>query len=135
MGQFTREARNCAAHTCCTSSVAGRPWLDIYVQELCEEDKAKVIGPMKSNKLFKFGNNGMLRSLGRYSVPAMVAGRSWVIDFDIIDSDIPLLMSKGDMKQMKMKIDLEKDTASVWGISVDLKTTNSGHYLLPLPEW
>ena len=87
---------------------------------------------MNSNKLFKFGNNGMLRSLGRYSVPAMVAGKSWVIDFDIIDSDIPLLMSKGDMKKMKMKIDLEKDTASVWGISVDLKTTNSGHYLLPL---
>ena len=91
MGQFTREARNCAAlDTCCTSSAAGRPWLDMYVQELCEEDKAKVIGPMNSNKLFKFGNNGMLRSLGRYSVPAMVAGRSWVIDFDIIDSDIPL---------------------------------------------
>ena len=65
----------------------------------------------------------MLRSLGRYSVPAMVAGRNWVIDFDIIDSDIPLLMSKGDMKQMKMKIDLigereaeahEKATQAVW---------------------
>ena len=54
IGQFTREARNCAAlDTCCTSSVAGRPWLDMYVQELCEEDKSKVIGPINSNKLFK----------------------------------------------------------------------------------
>ena len=43
LGQFTREARNCAAlDTCCTRSVAGRPWFDMYVQELCWEDKKKV---------------------------------------------------------------------------------------------
>ena len=133
LGQFTREARNCAAlDTCCTSSVAGRPWFDMYVQELGEEERRKVRGPELSNRLFKFGNNGMLRSLGHYSVPAMVAGKSCVIDFDLIDSDIPLLMSKKAMKKMKMRIDLEKDTACIWGTTVELKTTNSGHYLLSL---
>ena len=55
MEQFTLEARNCAAlDTCCTSSVAGKPWLDMYVRELDEEDRAKVVGLVKSNKLFKF---------------------------------------------------------------------------------
>ena len=74
LGQFTREARNCTAlDTCCTSSVAGRPWFDMYVQALFDDDRAKVSGPANSNRLFKFGNNGMLRSLGKYSVPAIVA--------------------------------------------------------------
>ena len=32
---FTREARNCASlDTCCSSSVAGKPWLDMYMREL-----------------------------------------------------------------------------------------------------
>ena len=43
---------------------------------------------MKSDKVFKFGNNGMLRSLGKYLLLVRVAGKSWVIDLDIIDSDI-----------------------------------------------
>ena len=108
LGQFTREARNCAAlDTCCTRSVAGRPWFDMYVQELCWEDKKKVTGPAYSNKVFMFGNNGMLRSLRKYSIPAMIGGKTSEIKFDIIDSDIPLLMSKKSMKEMKMRINLE----------------------------
>ena len=74
----------------------------------------------------------MLKSLGKYSVPAMIVGKTSEIKFAIIDSDIPLLMSKKTMKEMKMRIDLEKDTSSVWGVTIDLKTTESGHYLLPL---
>ena len=54
LGKFTTESRNCAAlDTCFTSSVAGRPWSDMYVQELCLEDKNKGTGPVSSNRLFK----------------------------------------------------------------------------------
>ena len=80
--------------------------------------------------MFKFGNNGMLSSLGKYTVPVVIAGKSCLIEFDIIDSDIPLLMSKNAMK--KMKINLENDTIDIWGATLELETTNSGHYLLPL---
>ena len=63
-GNFTRTARTCAAlDTCCTSSVAGRKWLDMYIQQLCEEERKRVAGPDFSKKLFKFGNNGMLKVL------------------------------------------------------------------------
>ena len=104
----------------------------MYVRELSEADKSKVSGPVDSNRLFKFGNNGALRSLGHYSVPAVIAGRSCDIDFDIINSDIPLLMSKKTMKKMEMRLDLGNDTVCVWGTTIYLKTTYSGHYCLPL---
>ena len=133
LGLFTREARNCAAlDTCCSSSVAGRPWFDLYSKELSLEDQSRIKGPEVSNKMFKFGNNGMLNSLGKYTVPVVIAGKRCMIEFDIIDSDIPLLMSKSAMKKMKMKINLENDTVDIWGTTLELETTNSGHYLLPL---
>ena len=48
-------------------------------------------------------------------MPAIIAGRNCDIEFDIIDSDIPLLLSKKAMKEIKMRIDLEKDIACVGG--------------------
>ena len=79
--------------------------------------------PKYSKRLFKFGNNGMMRSLGKYSVPAVIAGKNCNIEFDMIDSDTPLLLSKIAMKAMDIRIDLGKDTACVWGVTIDLKTT------------
>ena len=82
LSQFTWEAKNCAAlDTCCTSSVSGKPWFDMYLQELCEDDKAKVKGPFETHRVFKFGNNGKLRSMGQYSIPVIIAGRSFEIEF------------------------------------------------------
>ena len=73
LSQFTREAKNCAAlDTCCTSSVAGKPWFDMYLQELSNEDRSKVRGPFETHRVFKFGNNGRLRSEGKYLLPAVM---------------------------------------------------------------
>ena len=67
---------------------------------------------MKSNKIFKFGDNGMLKSEGKYFIPIKVVGKSWTMDLDIVKS---LLMSKDMIKKMKMVIDLEDDTLLVEG--------------------
>ena len=133
LSQFTKEARSCAAlDTCCTSSVAGQPWLDMYIQELSLNDQRKVKGPRRGFRVFKFGNSAKLPSLGCYTIPVVVAGKNGTIDLDIIDSDIPLLLSKKAMKGMKMKINMEDDTVDVWGKRVDLTTTSSGHYCISL---
>ena len=41
-------------------------------------------------------------------------------------------MGKKAMKDAKMKIDLENDKAEIFGQEVELMTTSSGHYCLPL---
>ena len=44
LSEFTREAKNCAAlDTCCTSSVAGKQWLDIFINSLSQDMKRKVV--------------------------------------------------------------------------------------------
>ena len=80
-------------------------WFQEHLQELTEVMRQEVKGPITSRKFFKFGNNGVLQSKGKYSIPIKVAGKSWTMDLDVIQSDIPLLM-----KTMKMIIDMEDDT-------------------------
>ena len=53
-----REAKNgITLDTGCTSSVVGERWLQEYLQELTEERRGEVKGPVRSSKVFKFGNS------------------------------------------------------------------------------
>ena len=116
LSQFTREARNCAAlDTCCTSSVTGEQWLDIFIDSLDDSAKSKLKGPLPSNRVFKFGNNGTLRSIGTYVLSVVIPGKTATIKTDVIEPDIPLLLSKVAMKKAKMKIDLEKNLCEIFG--------------------
>ena len=136
LSEFTKEAMNCAAlDTCCTSSVAGEVWLKMYREELEKYNLAsKIVGPSKSNKIFRFGNSGKLPSLGKYTIPAFLAGKRGTLEIDIVGSDLPLLLSKKAMKGAGMKINMVDDTAELLGRTVKLMTTCSGHYCLPLLE-
>ena len=133
LSQFTQEALNCAAlDTCCTSSVSGNDWMEIYLDSMSESDRTKVRGPLPSDKVFKFGNNGRLKSEGRYIVPATLARKPVTIEIDVVKSDIPLLLSKQAMKKAGMNIDLKDDTVTAFGRKESLITTTCGHYCMSL---
>ena len=135
MSQFTAEAINCAAlDTCCTSSVAGERWLKIFISGLPENMKVMVKGPSKGMKKFQFGNLGILHSLGQYTIPAIIAGELDFLCIDVIKSDIPLLMSKTDMKKRGMILNLPDNKVTFKGKNKteDLGMTSAGHYILPL---
>ena len=133
LSKFTQEAKNCAAvDTACTSNVGGKPWYEMLYETLSESDRKKVKGPLPSSKVFRFGNNQVLSLLGKYIVPVYIAGKKGSLEFDMIDSDIPLLLSKKSMKGLKMKLDIETDKCKIFGVEIDLETTGNGHYLLPL---
>ncbi|CAC5411356.1 unnamed protein product [Mytilus coruscus] len=46
----------------------------------------------------------------------------------------PLLLSKDSMKKAKMKLDLENDSANIFGKDVQLQCTSSGHYCVPIDQ-
>ena len=133
MSRFTAESVNSAAlDTCCTASVAGEPWLKLYIESLNEKDKKLVQGPKASNKSFQFGNQGILKSKAGYTIPAYLGGNPVMIDMDVIQSDIPLLLSKDAMKKANMALYLADDEAEVFGKRISLSTTSAGHYVIPL---
>ena len=65
-------------------------------------------------------------------IPIAIAGKKANIQTDVVQSDIPMLMSKTAMKQAKVKLDLEHDTAEILGEQINLNHTSSGHYCVPI---
>ena len=114
-----------------SSSVAGKKWLDSYVTGL--PDKAqKQIEYENSNARFKFGSGKQFPSLSRAKIPAFVGSRKVMISTDIVNTDIPLLLSKNAMKRAETEINFLTDTVKMFGEEQEVIVTTSGHYALPL---
>ena len=115
----------------CSRTVCGEQWLNSYVESLDEMNQKKVKS-FVSNEVFKFGDGTCLGSKGKYSIPVRLAGKLVTIQTEVLESEIPLLLSKNTMKEAQVKIDLENDTAMLFGCKVALRTTSSGHYAVPI---
>ena len=70
---------------------------------------------------------------GRYSLPVVIAGKEARVNTDVVESDIPLLLSRTAMKKAAVKMDLENDTATIMGKEVALNLT-LGHYCIPIDK-
>ena len=133
LSAFTAETLNKGAlDTCCTANVAGEKWVKIYLETLPKELKDKTIGPMESKRQFIFGNQGKLKATTKYKLPVRIAGEENLIEVDIISSDIPLLISKGEMKRLGIALDMKNDKGTINGKPLSLNTTTAGHYTIDL---
>ena len=135
VAQLTVDARNSAVLDCaCSSTVCGQNWMDCYIDSLSDEDKERVL-VNEGVKIFKFGGGERLKSKGSYCIPAVLAGKPVTVKTDVVDSDIPLLLSMDAMKRAKVKLDLENDTAVIFGEKIALNSTSSGHYCIPIDKY
>ena len=133
LSRFTAESLNCAAlDTCCTSSVSGDKWMQIYLKAIPKHLQKKIKGPFSTGTEFTFGNNQSLKSGKAYTIPIVVAGDIHEITVDIIPSDIPLLLSKSHMKQLGIALDMANDTATANGKPLKVNTTSAGHFIVNL---
>ncbi|CAC5413999.1 unnamed protein product [Mytilus coruscus] len=106
------DARNCAVlDSACSSTVWGQLWMRSYVDSISGKDKSKIFKG-DGNKVFKFGGGARLKSIGEYSLPAVIAA----------------------MKKAGMKMDLGNDTAEIFGQHISLNLTSSGHYCIPIDK-
>ncbi len=133
LSKFTAESLNASAlDTCCSSSVTGMKWLKIYMQAIPKHLKHLLSGPHKSKTSFTFGNQQSLPSLGIYKIPVIIADDIHELEVDVIQSDIPFLMSKEHMKKLGIAINLINDTATANSKPLKLHTTSAGHYIINL---
>ena len=112
-------------------TVCGETWLENYLNSMNPQDWRKMKQTV-GQKMFKFGGGEIMRSKGEYSLPAVVAGKDVMIRTDVVGSDIPLLLSRSAMKTAGVKMDMENDTANIFGKDVAFNLTTSGHYCIPI---
>ena len=115
----------------CSSNVAGKRWMEQYIESLSDKERGTV-EKQKSDRVFKFGGGTRLLSQGEYIIPGSVAGKSVKIRADVVDSDIPLLLSRNAMKTMGCRMNFEDDTANIFGETMNMNLTTSGHYCIPV---
>ena len=130
--QLGVDARNCAIlDSACSSTVCGQNWMDSYINSLNEIDRKK-IKQTTGERTFKFGGGTRLKSRAEYCLPAVIAGKEVTIKTDVVGSDIPLLLSRTAMKRAGVKMDLENDSATIFGKDIALNLTTSGYYCIPI---
>lgn len=132
--QLDMEASNCAIlDSACSSTVCGKDWMENYVDSLSEEEKASV-KRFEGSRIFKFGGGTTLHSKGEYEIPATIVSNSVRIWTDVVDSHIPLLLSREAMKKAEVRLDIRNDSAEIFGKQVSLNVTSSGHYCVYLQK-
>ena len=103
-------------------------WLESYIDSLSEGQKANTV-LQTSSTIYRFGDGKTFKATKKTQIPAEIGSHNVLIEKDVINSDIPLLLSWASMKQADMNLNFKDDTASVFG---KLVVTKSGHYAIPL---
>ena len=117
----------------CCSNVCGKLWLDNYLKNLDQEDRDEIYySSGKKSSTFGCGTQLKSKGWGGCIIPAFIADRCVKIKIDVVDSEIPLLLSRNEMKNLGAKIDLKNDSAEIFGKTVLINVTHSGHYSLPI---
>lgn len=116
-----------------TSTVCGRSWFEEYTSSLNASDSASITFT-ESSRAFRFGDGKMVTSDKSAVIPAVIGQEKVSIRTDIVDADIPLLLSKTAMKNAKMTLNFDDDTLSAFDQKLPLRVTSNGLYSLPITK-
>ena len=130
MEQIVSESLNCALlDSGCSSTVCGNNWLKCYTDTLPEGVDLQECASLKS---FKFGPGDTFNSIKQVNIPVDIAGMKAHIVTDVVDCEIPLLLSKSSLKAADSQLDFVNDTVTMFGKEIALQHTSNGHYCVPL---
>lgn len=134
LSKLVREARGCAVlDSGCSTTVCGVKWLDEFLGEFSDAEWASIVEE-KSSATFTFADGVTVPSLKCITLPCSIGGIKGNIKTDVVDCNIPLLLSKKSMKKANVVLNFGSDQVTINGSRMDLKTSSSGHYLLPISE-
>ena len=94
--------------TACSKTVCGKRWLQSYVQGLSSKQCSELILEESSNK-FRFGSGDPIAAVAQVKIPAVNEEVPCSITTEILELDLPLLLSKFSLKRASTCIDLEQD--------------------------
>ncbi|MEL7342919.1 MAG: hypothetical protein AAGM67_20720, partial [Bacteroidota bacterium] len=102
-----------------------------YLEGLPETSRQKVEYEDSASR-FKFGSSQLYESMYKVMLPAQIGNTNLAIKTDVVEADIPLLLSKNAMKKAGTQIDFVTDKVTMFGEEQDVVVTTSGHYAIPL---
>ena len=120
----------------CTKTVAGRTWTEEFLSLLSEDERTMALKSKKTgSSLYRFGDGQETRSKHEITVPMTICGKRIQIVVDVVENDIPLLISRPTMTQLGMVLNTADHTVTVAGEKFNLEFNRSGHYIIPVCDW
>lgn len=117
--------------TACTKTVCGQVWFDHY-RELLSDVEKQALNIQNSRVGFRFGDGVRQFSTKKAKLPAVIAGVECQIETEVVEADIPLLLSKASLKKAGAILNLQHDSAILFGKEIQLEFTSGGHYCVSL---
>ena len=126
------ETFNIAVLDCgAVKNVCGNKWLEQYIDTLSPSDKKRVeYSPTKN--VYKFGCGSKCSASTNVTIPAVIGNTPVTIQSDVVEGELPLLLSRSCMKKAKCDLNFKNDTINILGQTLNLGVTRSGHYGLAL---
>jgi hypothetical protein len=92
--------------TACTKTIAGKQWMHEYVKMLGEKERNLIEKTARESKsLYRFGDGDEQRGLQEVDIPVLIGSKRMKIAVDIVDANIPLLISKPLMSEVGMVVE------------------------------
>ena len=89
--------------TGCRHNIAGEIWVNCFFEGLSDKE-LKLAEKSPSTTKFKSGGGRVLQSLYKIQAPILATGCHVIISFNVVESDIPLLLGKKTMKNWYLVI-------------------------------
>ena len=86
----------------------------------------------ESSAVFRFGDSPPVNSTQLVSLPVTIQNKNIYLPTEIVDADIPLLVSKQTLEHGKAILDCGEKTISLYGVKQPLLITSSGHHAIPI---
>ena len=129
---LSSESSNVALLDCgAAKTVMGRRWFEMYEDSLHEEEKSQLKEEHNISH-FKFGDGKPVTSEIVKVIPINMCGQDMLIKANLVENNVPLLISNQSLKSAKAKINFVQDTIEIDGNTQKLISTSSGHYGIPL---
>ena len=119
--------------TACRCSVAGDRWYADYKKLLQANGITGYITEEDEWERYRFGNGGILESLVKATVPAVLAGRAYFITFSIVKSDrLTLLLGRDLLEPLGATLDMKNSWLRIGSGRSELLDSQAGHFAVDL---
>ena len=115
----------------CPNTVCGENWMTSYIETLSVED-CKSVEIEVSEKSYTFGDGNNIKANRKMKIPVWIGGIRGTLSTDVVDSNIPLLLSVNVIEKSDMILHLRASKAYIKNRTIKLKKLITGHYALPL---
>ena len=118
--------------TGCLKTVAGRPWMDSYIQSIKADNRTLKF--RREELKFRFGNGPVYKSRMSWAIEVKFGKLKTVIFVAVVEADVPLLLGLDYQEKWGIVLDVQEGTLKIkaTGETFKVKTSRTNHWKLKL---